>query len=77
MTTFIYEYPDGKDPIFWVHEKWVVTYPGGDRRYYMQGDYWHPFPEGGAATLRVHQGFVYDFPEAAELPRFYLREVDQ
>jgi hypothetical protein len=76
MTTFIYEYPDGKEPTYWVFENWIVTYPEGDKHYFMRDELWHPYPEGGKAEMRVHQGFVYDFPDGTE-PRYYLREVDQ
>jgi hypothetical protein len=73
-TVFVYAYPDGQEPLFYFHEKFVLAYPGGDRRYYRRGDYWHPLPQGGEPELRVHQGFVFDFP-IAPTPRYYLREV--
>ncbi len=76
VTTFIYEYPDGQEPRYWVHENWVVSYPGGDKRWFMNKHLWHPFPQGGPPEMRVHEGFVYDFPDGKE-PKYYLREVDQ
>ncbi len=74
--TFVYAYPDGQDPAYWLHEGWVLEYPKGHKRYFMNGPLWHPFPQGGEPTLRVHEGYVYDFPKAGD-PRFYLREVEQ
>ncbi len=77
MTTFIYEYPDGQEPTYWVHEeKWVVTYPKGDKRYFRRNGFWHPFPQGGAPVMREHENFIYDYP-TAPTPRFYFREVAQ
>jgi hypothetical protein len=74
-TTFVYEYPDGQDPVFYLKEPWVLTYPGGERRYLALGPHWHT-QEGGKPALRVHEGFVFDYP-TAPTPRYYLREVAQ
>ncbi len=77
MTTFVYEYPDGQEPAYWIHEgQWVLTWPKGAKRFFRKGGYWHPFPAGGPPVMREHENFIYDYPTAPE-PRFYLREVDQ
>jgi hypothetical protein len=76
VTTFVYTYPDGQEPTYWVHEGWVLDYPKGDRRFFINGEYWHPFPKGGEPALRAHEGYIYDYPTAPK-PRYYLREVAQ
>jgi hypothetical protein len=77
VTTFVYAYPDGQEPTYWIHQdSYVLSYPQGDQRFFRNGELWHPLPQGGPPILREFEGYIYDYPTAAE-PRFYLREVDQ
>ncbi len=73
-TTFVYEYPDGQTPVYYLMAPWVLDYPGGERRYVMMGPNWHEVPAGGKPQFRQHEGFVFDYP-TAPTPRYYLREV--
>jgi hypothetical protein len=75
-TTFVYAYPDGQDPVFYLKDVWVLDYPGGERKFLQIGPHWHEMPAGGKPKLRVHEGFVFDYP-TAPTPRYYLREVPQ
>jgi len=76
VATFVYAYPDGQEPLFWVADEWVMSWPGNERRYMVLKDNWHPYPKGGEAELRAHQGYVYAYP-TADKPSYYLREVNR
>ena len=77
MTLFVYEYPEGQTPKFWVQDDWVYTYPGNAKAFWIKEGYWFAYPTGGRASLRSYEGFLFDHPEARETPRYYLREVEQ